>query len=106
MSLARSVSAALRGELARHRMSGAAVSLAAGLSQTYVSKRLRDEVPFTLNDVELLCKALGIDYVLFMEFALSRVHSAQPGEPGYLPETPPASTPAAPATSRKSLAHA
>jgi transcriptional regulator with XRE-family HTH domain len=32
-----------------------------GISRTYLGKRLRDEVPFTLNDVECICDALGIE---------------------------------------------
>lgn len=34
------------------RLSGKALAAKVGLSQNYVAKRLRDEAPFTLDDVE------------------------------------------------------
>jgi DNA-binding phage protein len=37
------------------------LALKLGISRTYLGKRLRDEVPFTLNDVECICDALGIE---------------------------------------------
>lgn len=33
----------------------------AGISRTYLGKRLRDDMPFTLNDVEAISKALGME---------------------------------------------
>lgn len=32
------------------------------LSQNYVAKRLRDEAPFTLDDIDLMVDALDLDY--------------------------------------------
>jgi len=58
---ARAVSEEIRASMARHRVSGAQLALRAGLSQSYLSKRLRDEVAFTANDVEAICKVLGED---------------------------------------------
>lgn len=45
---------------ARDRITDEALAKATGISRSYLGKRLRDEVPFTLNDVESICKALGI----------------------------------------------
>jgi transcriptional regulator with XRE-family HTH domain len=42
-------------------LSGAKLAQATGLSQNYLSKRLRDELPFTLNDLDRIGRALGID---------------------------------------------
>jgi transcriptional regulator with XRE-family HTH domain len=44
----------------REGVTKAALATATGLSRNYLSKRLRDEVPFTLNDVEVICEVLGI----------------------------------------------
>lgn len=38
-----------------------ALAQAAGVSRNYLSKRLRNEVPFTLNDVEAISRALKMD---------------------------------------------
>lgn len=45
---------------ARERMTEQALADACGMSRTYLGKRLRDDVPFTLNDMEVLCQVLGI----------------------------------------------
>jgi transcriptional regulator with XRE-family HTH domain len=42
-------------------LSGAKLAKASGLSQNYLSKRLRDELSFTLNDIDKIAKALEID---------------------------------------------
>jgi len=47
--------------MARDRVTTAALAEATGISRTYLGKRLRDEVPLTLNDVEAISKALGIE---------------------------------------------
>jgi transcriptional regulator with XRE-family HTH domain len=53
-------------------MSGAKLALASGLSQNYLAKRLRDELAFTLNDVERIAGALGVDCsVLAAETAIA-----------------------------------
>jgi transcriptional regulator with XRE-family HTH domain len=41
--------------------SGAKLAAETGLSQNYLAKRLRDERPFTLNDIDRIGKALEID---------------------------------------------
>lgn len=57
---ARAFSERVRMVQARDRISDLALAKAAGLSRSYLGKRLRDEVAFTLNDVEAICEALGI----------------------------------------------
>lgn len=56
--LARAVSAEVRATMARHRISGAKLAGMVGMSQSYISRRLLDDAPFTLNDVEAICAAL------------------------------------------------
>lgn len=58
---ARAIAAQVREAMARHRISAARLAPLVGVSQSYLSKRLRDEVPLTLNDVESICLALGED---------------------------------------------
>lgn len=57
---ARAFSERVRMARARERLTEQALADACGMSKTYLGKRLRDEVPFTLNDMEVLCKVLGI----------------------------------------------
>jgi transcriptional regulator with XRE-family HTH domain len=47
--------------MARDHVTTQALAEAAGLSRTYLGKRLRDEVPLTLNDVEAISIALGVE---------------------------------------------
>lgn len=56
---ARAISAEVRATMARQRVSGAKLAADAGLSPSYLSKRLRDDLPFTLNDIDAVCSALG-----------------------------------------------
>lgn len=58
---ARAASAEVRATMARQRISGAQLATKARISQSYLSKRLRDDLPFTLNDIEAICKALDED---------------------------------------------
>lgn len=60
-ALARAVSAEVRAAMGRHRMSGMTLAGLTGMSQNYIAKRLRDEAPFTINDIENICNALGED---------------------------------------------
>lgn len=53
-SLARAVSAEIRARLAAQRTSGKKLAETVGLSQNYIAKRLRDEAPFTIDDIELI----------------------------------------------------
>ncbi len=59
--LARAFSAHVRTVMDRDGVTHAALAKAIGVSRNYVGKRLRDEVPFTLNDVEAISAALGIE---------------------------------------------
>jgi transcriptional regulator with XRE-family HTH domain len=45
------------------RVSGVKLAAACNVSQNYLSKRLRGEFPFTLNDVEQIAEALELDYL-------------------------------------------
>jgi transcriptional regulator with XRE-family HTH domain len=65
-ALARSVSAEVRAILARQRLSGKELARISGISQSYIAKRLRDEAPFTLNDIEKICLALNEDFTSVM----------------------------------------
>lgn len=59
--LARAFSEHVREVMDEGGVTTSALAIAAGLSRTYLGKRLRDEMPFTLNDVEAISKALGIE---------------------------------------------
>lgn len=58
---ARAFSERVRQVMEREGITASALAGAAGLSRNYLGKRLRDEVPFTLNDVEAISQALGLD---------------------------------------------
>ena len=51
--------------MARHRVTGAELARMTGRSQSYISKRLRDESSFTTNDLEDIVAALGEDLMRF-----------------------------------------
>lgn len=56
--LARCVSAELRARLAAKRISGKTFSAKVGMSQNYFATRLRDEKPFTLDDINQIVLVL------------------------------------------------
>lgn len=60
--LARCISAEFRARMAAQRISGKALSAMAGMSQNYLAKRLRDEAPFTLDDVEVLVEHVDVNF--------------------------------------------
>ena len=60
-AFARAISAQVRASMARQRISGVQLGAMTGRSQSYISKRLRDEASLTANDVEDICRALGED---------------------------------------------
>lgn len=66
---ARAVAAEIRAAMARRRLSNAQLADLSSLSRSYIGKRLRDETPFTLNDIEAICGALGEDMPAFLEGA-------------------------------------
>ena len=46
--------------MAAMRVTGIGLAMKVGMSQNYLAKRLRDELPFTLDDVEKLVSGLDI----------------------------------------------
>lgn len=58
--LSRAFSSRVRILMADEMVTKTALAKACGVSRNYLGKRLRDEAPFTLNDVEAICRALGI----------------------------------------------
>lgn len=58
---ARAVSDEIRMAMARRRVSGAQLAEMVSRSQSYISKRLRNEAAFTANDCEDICRALKED---------------------------------------------
>ena len=63
---ARAFSAQVRSSMARQRVSGSQLAVMIGRSQSYVSKRLRDEASFTANDAESICTSLHEDLLEVM----------------------------------------
>lgn len=61
--LSRAISAEVRATLARTRTHASQLSAAMGVSPSYISNRLRDKMSFTLNDVEAISQALGMNLV-------------------------------------------
>lgn len=59
--------------MGRQRVSGIQLAAMTGISQNYVAKRLRDEAPFTLNDVERICEVLGEDYITLITNAAAHL---------------------------------
>ena len=74
--LARAFAGEVRAVLARRRITTKQLALDTGLSSTYVGKRLRDESPFTLNDVEVICAVLGANSEGFRQAALQALREA------------------------------
>ena len=53
--------------MAARNITGMAIAQTIGMSQNYVSKRLRDQGSFTLADVEAIGRALGADMTILNE---------------------------------------
>jgi len=71
--LGRCVSAEIRARMAALRLSGKSLAGQVGMSQNYLATRLRDEKPFTLDDLEAIVLALDIDSTeVFIADAISR----------------------------------
>lgn len=51
----------VRAEMARADVSQSTLASMIGLSQPAISKRLRGEVPFDINEAHLIAKALSVD---------------------------------------------
>lgn len=67
---ARAVSDEIRMAMTRQRISGAQLAALAGRSQSYISKRLRNEAAFTANDVEDICRVLKEDLLQLLSRAV------------------------------------
>lgn len=63
---ARAFSAHVRRSMADRRVSGADLARMTGRSQSYISKRLRDEASFSANDCEAICEVLHEDMLEFV----------------------------------------
>lgn len=73
--LARAVSAEIRAELARQRVTGQQLATRIDRSQNYLAKRLRDEIALTLDDVELIATALNTTYARIMSAAMDKLRN-------------------------------
>jgi len=71
---ARAISAEIRAAMARHRVTMTLLAERADMSRSYLGKRLRDEVAFTLNDVEAICTAMREDLPGLMQAAFKRMN--------------------------------
>lgn len=65
-TLADSVAAEVRAQLARQRMSASALAKALGKSEMYISRRLRGEMPLDLDDLERIASALEVDFAALL----------------------------------------
>lgn len=72
--LARAVSAEVRAVMARHRISAQRLARRADMSRNYLGRRLRDEVSFTFNDIESICRAMREDVSTLIDAALRSRH--------------------------------
>ena len=59
-TLAGSVAAEVRAQLARRQLTGAALAASIDRSEMYVSRRIRGDVPFDLVDLEQIARFLGV----------------------------------------------
>lgn len=59
-TLADTVAAEVRAQLARRQLPGSALAAAVGKSEMYVSRRLRGDIPFDLIDLEQVAQFLGV----------------------------------------------
>lgn len=78
---ARAISAELRAAMARQRVSSPQLAEMSGRSQSYISKRLRDEVAFTANDIEEIRTALGEDLLRILHAAVKASYPGTDGRP-------------------------
>ena len=58
--LARAVAAEVQSVIAVRGITQRDLARMTGLSQNYISTRLRNELPLDLGDMEMICKALGL----------------------------------------------
>ena len=70
--LSRAISALLDSERETQGLTQTALGAISGISQSQVSKLLRAERVFTVDDLDRLCTALGLDIVDVVRAASSR----------------------------------
>lgn len=58
--LSRAVAAELRRLLDERGMSGNALAKATGMNQPTIARKLRGDIPFGFDDVQLICRALDV----------------------------------------------
>ena len=68
--LAQAVAAEIRATLARQNMHIKQLASDAKISQGYLGKRLRDEAPLNLNDLQAICEVFDKDVQTFLAAAL------------------------------------
>lgn len=78
---AQAISAEIRAAMARHRVTVTLLADRAGMSRSYLGKRLRDEVALTLNDVEAICEAIREDLPGLMYSAFKRMEDKEKEAP-------------------------
>lgn len=71
--LARAISAQVRILMAERHLTAKALAEMAGLSRSYLGKRLRDEASLTSNDIEAILAALDVDIITFANDAVRRI---------------------------------
>lgn len=71
--LALAINATFRTYMAERRITAQALAAKAGLSRSYLGKRLRDEASLSSNDIEALCAALDVDILTFAHDAVRRM---------------------------------
>lgn len=71
--LARAISAEFRALMTERRFTAQALAAKAGLSRSYLGKRLRDESSLTSNDIEALLNALDVDLAAFAASIVRRL---------------------------------
>lgn len=70
-AFARAVSAEIRGRMAAERITGRQMAEMTGLSHTYLAKRLRDVLPFTLDDLDRIFRVWDEDGPEFIQTAFN-----------------------------------
>jgi transcriptional regulator with XRE-family HTH domain len=79
----------VRMELARRKMRQTELGALTGLARTTLSKRLLGEVPFTLAEIAVVAKALGMTPGELVDMAAGpAAQVAQPGTPRHHPVSP------------------
>jgi len=74
---ARALSAEVRAIMARHRITASRLAQRAGMSRGYIGRRLRDEVSFTVDDVEVICVATREELPRLLQASLERLQKGR-----------------------------